>query len=399
MIVARNSGYYFDLKHMTKETSIGLELQRKIGELYTEGLSPSKIVKLYPNENLTLSAIHYYLNKHGVQTRSLSESHIIYSRCDDYFNAINSHEKAQVLGFIAADGCITESQTGQRALTVTLHKTDTDYLEHIKNSLKYSGPIRMSRGVYPSLSITSSLYFNDLVRLGVTQRKSLTLVFPTSDQVPEEFVGSYVCGYFEGDGSIVIRRNRKLSVDGHLSICVTKEFGNTLSRILNVQLDVTSLLRQKKDHQTRNINSYSLLISGNKQVTKVMEWMYKKVPYKMSRKYDKLKEITSLYDANGDFIKTEEWRRLKRDKFLAGMKRNGRDPSQNEKKKAFYVSPKGVVFHILGIAAFGREMGLQCAGLSRLNGGGQTTYKGWSLATPDQVTTARASGILIERFY
>lgn len=382
-----------------KEATTSLELQKIICQLYVDGFSPSEIVKMFPRESLSTSMIHYYLKKHSIRTRSNSESHILYNKTEDYFSSIDSHEKAQVLGFIAADGCITESKSGQRVLTIAIHNMDTDYLEYIKRSLKYTGPITKMRAIYVRLGITSSRYFEDLIKLGITERKSLTLPFPNTSQVPDEFIGSYVCGYFEGDGSVGIRNGRKLSTDVHLSICVTLEFGTRLKQLLSEKLNIGSTITRKRQLRERDINSYNLMINGNCQAIKAMDWMYANVPFKMMRKYSKFDEVRSLYDHNGDFIKTDEWRKLKKEKFLAGMKRNGRDPSQNVKKEAYYLSPDTKVFHVTGVAAFAREMGLQCAGLSRLNGGVQTKYRGWSLATTDQITAARAANTIIEKSY
>lgn len=42
----------------------------------------------------------------------------------------------------------------------------------------------------------------DLVRLGVHQNKSLTLLFPTEDQIPKELQIYWILGYFDGDGCI-----------------------------------------------------------------------------------------------------------------------------------------------------------------------------------------------------
>jgi len=367
--------------------------------MYSDGLSPSKIVGLIPNSNLNPGKIHWCLAKHKVKTRSCSEARRVYHFDEGYFAKIDSHEKAQVLGFIAADGCITESKRGQKVLRVTIHKMDTDCLEHIKKSLRYDGPIFDHRVKYVTLGITSATYFHDLINLGVTQRKSLTLLFPTPQQVPDEFLSSYICGYFEGDGSIHIRRGRKMSIDANLSFCATREWGEVFRKILVERLGVTTRIYRKKCLRKRDINSYSVYVLGNKQVIKVVDWMYQNVPFKMMRKFGQVQEIKNLYNEGGDFIKTDEWRKIKKQKFLDGMKRNGRDPSQNEKKEVFYLSPENAVFHIKGVAAFSREMGLQCAGLSRLNGGFQAKYRGWSLPTPSQISAARSSGTLIEKFY
>src|SRR3989344_4220583 len=86
-----------------------------------------------------------------------------------------SGEMAYVLGFIAAGGNICHSG---RARVLQIACDDMDIIEKIKKTLGYKGPIhekvRVDNKISYSLRICDLTIFNDLQKLNVTERKSLT---------------------------------------------------------------------------------------------------------------------------------------------------------------------------------------------------------------------------------
>ena len=104
-----------------------------------------------------------------------------------------SPEMAYVLGFIAADGNICHSG---RAHTLHIASDDKDVIEKIKKVLNYSGPIRQrvrpNTKISYGLRICDQILFSDLNRLGITERKSLTL----SPAVKNEYVADFFKRFF-----------------------------------------------------------------------------------------------------------------------------------------------------------------------------------------------------------
>ena len=115
----------------------------------------------------------------------------------NYFNKIDTHEKAYVLGFLYADG----SNRGD-GITFTQNMERVDILENIKKALDSETPIRETCPGHYSLEVFSDIIVKDVENLGVVRNKSLILQFPTQIQVPEEFMSSFILGYFDGDGCI-----------------------------------------------------------------------------------------------------------------------------------------------------------------------------------------------------
>ena len=58
--------------------------------------------------------------------------------------------------------------------------------------------------------------FSDLNKLGVVERKSLILTFPTEQQVPKHLMPHFIRGYFDGDGSVYKQKqgNTKIEIGG-----------------------------------------------------------------------------------------------------------------------------------------------------------------------------------------
>ena len=110
-----------------------------------------------------------------------------------------SEEMAYILGFITADGCIAKNKTSYK-LYFSIHEKDKDLLEKIrkilapKNKYSYYKKEKMYH-----FSFTSTEMYNDLMKLGITPRKTFTVKPP---QVPKEFIRDYLRGYIDGDGSI-----------------------------------------------------------------------------------------------------------------------------------------------------------------------------------------------------
>lgn len=117
------------------------------------------------------------------------------------FKKIDSEEKAYWLGFLEADGCI-HSGAGDYRIELGLAEKDFHHLEKYRSFIGKNNKISHRDG-------TNSYRFNfrdktvhaDLINLGCTPRKSLTLCFPTKEQVSNKFLFPFLRGYFDGDGS------------------------------------------------------------------------------------------------------------------------------------------------------------------------------------------------------
>ena len=113
-----------------------------------------------------------------------------------------SSSMAYVLGFFAADGNLAINPNGYHY--IEFNSCDRESIETIRKALDSNHKIaRRKRDPKWKTSfriqISSGPVFKDLIKLGMKLRKSNDLKFPT---IPNNYVGDFVRGYFDGDGHV-----------------------------------------------------------------------------------------------------------------------------------------------------------------------------------------------------
>jgi len=95
---------------------------------------------------------------------------------------------------------------------IAFYSNDKELLEKIRNLLgsnhklapKKRNKFYKNRKQSYQLQIGSKEIFNDLINLGMTPNKSLILEMPN---MPEELLGHFLRGHFDGDGCVYFRKN------------------------------------------------------------------------------------------------------------------------------------------------------------------------------------------------
>ncbi len=151
-----------------------------------------------------------------------------------------SGDMAYVLGYFAADGSMIQNRRGAHYIEIT--STDKVLLALVKKLTHAPQTIakRRTEGNKKRqyrLQIGNSVWFEDLMQLGFTPRKSLTMRFP---KVPDMCHSAFIRGYFDGDGCIYVnhikfadRRKKRLIVMS-LFTSGSQKFLRDLHRILKM---------------------------------------------------------------------------------------------------------------------------------------------------------------------
>lgn len=122
----------------------------------------------------------------------------------DYFSKenIDKHpERLVIIGFIAADGCVSDHNPGQARLEFNLSQKDRCVLEKLNLELSL-GKRHISLN---TTTISNSLYFpsdqmfSDLSKFGIVPRKTQTFNLP---DLSIEDMQYFLRGYFYGDGCV-----------------------------------------------------------------------------------------------------------------------------------------------------------------------------------------------------
>lgn len=162
----------------------------KIIELYSSGLTYKEVIKQFP---ITKRALPKVIKEYGINAKRKNG----YTLNEDYFEVIDTEHKAYWLGFIAADGCITE--TNYFAISLK----DKDILEELKADIEFSGDIyspKSNQGTYYRINFSSKKICDDLRKLGITERKSLS--YNKLPNIRHGLLRHFIRGYFDGDGTI-----------------------------------------------------------------------------------------------------------------------------------------------------------------------------------------------------
>lgn len=134
-----------------------------------------------------------------------------YEYDNNYFEEINTQDKAYWLGFIWADGYIYESKK-QRRLRIALKYDDRKHLEKFRESLRGNMDIKEdtvnSFGAihpYVYIDINSSKLCDDLIRSGVIQYKENRKNLPN---IKDELIPHFLRGLIDADGTIQIQKTK-----------------------------------------------------------------------------------------------------------------------------------------------------------------------------------------------
>lgn len=235
--------YFVEREHLDKgcvDVLLTLEQEKYILNNYKNETT----VKIANKINCSVRDINIFLDYNDLIFNSNK-----YTLNEDYFETINTPNKAYWLGFLYADGCILVRERNKKKsyiLELSLCEDDVLHLEKLKMSLKSNTPIKYKtiKDKYKAcrINICNKKICTDLINLGCTPRKSLTLTFPNENQVPKELIPHFIRGYLDGDGCVYNNGEGKTS----LSFVGTKTFLESIQDIMYDKFGLTkTTLREK----------------------------------------------------------------------------------------------------------------------------------------------------------
>lgn len=156
--------------------------------------------------NLTQSAINGIWYRNGLRNK-VKRKYLLTN--ENYFENIDSQDKAYFLGFIGADGCIYETkyEGKQNILRISIQKQDVKILNILKQFLGTDKPIleyTNNKNTYVSLEISSNKIFDDIENTGLSTKKTYS---NTIANVSNDLMPALIRGYFDGDGTISNHKN------------------------------------------------------------------------------------------------------------------------------------------------------------------------------------------------
>lgn len=247
--------------------------------------------------NICEGSLVRVFKKAGFKTRSESERRRVYKINENFFDEIDTEEKAYFLGLLYADG---HNNTNNNCIRLTLQDRDKEIVIKLNSLIHPDKPIKFTdsskqRAIgknwrdYYGVSIVNKHMSERLVKLGCTSKKSLTLTFPSLNQVPEHLIQHFIRGYFDGDGSVSYPT---------FSIVGTPEF---LEIVQKYFLKIYSFTIKKLVLDKRCQNLVALCYSSKKEVPLIYDWLYKDATIFFERKKIKFEEIIIKMQTKNEF--------------------------------------------------------------------------------------------------
>ena len=260
---------------------------RKYGKKYSEDF----IVNYYVNNHtsirrmaeelgISIDEVRYFLKKNNIHKKQSSgdfDEYRLHKVNKTYFQTIDSEAKAYFLGFIYADGYITND-----ALFWTSHKQDRHILETFCDCVGTDkNCIKTIDEKYLRVMITSKEFVAYLHKQGAVQAKTLILTPPN---IPKDLIPHFIRGYFDGDGSIYYDKNTK---SYRVSFLGTETMLSWIKNFFQVK---TTIRPYKK------IARFDF--GGNRQVFQKLSMIYdsSSEKFRLKRKYEKFLDCKEKYE-------------------------------------------------------------------------------------------------------
>ena len=269
-----------------------IEIIRKYEE---DGLTIEFIAKkIY---KVTPSFVTNLLKSRSIELRSHADVIRKYYPNHNYFNLIDTPEKAYFLGFLYADGC---NQPEINTVKMALQYPDK-YILQTLNDLIQDRPLTSeqksgNRKLQFKMTICSKQISQDLIQWGCPKDKTFKLVFP--EFLDKSLWSHFFRGMWDGDGTV---QKLYAGLVGTEAICLR------MQEIIRSELNINCCI---VEHHSVGIKR--LLVSGRRQLLIFLNWMYRDSEIHMERKYNR---YLALREAIAEQDRLNEMKAIERERM------------------------------------------------------------------------------------
>ena len=265
-----------------------------VKKYFEQSKSSIELSKEYGFSPVTICKI---LKRNGLNARDRTQSNRRYSIKEDYFDNIDTQEKAYIMGLLYADGY---NDTSRNSVNLSLKESDKQILEDITKIIQPEKPLQFVKvnkdncENHYRLVMANRHISQKIAEYGCIKAKTFSVEFP--NWLDEELQSHFIRGYIDGDGWI-----------GKKSICIvgTEKFLDKISEICYSKFGFNTYKRKR--HKHRNHNIFMLDFSGRKKCSQFLDWIYKDAMIFLERKKNASLNLKQIYtesssgiDASGD---------------------------------------------------------------------------------------------------
>lgn len=268
------------------------EFQQIVINLVEEGLTISEIAKQLGKNMSSVSSVVKRFNLTPKKSYINTLDHT-------FFDNIDTSEKAYLLGFFIADGCInTDTERTKGRFSINQSEDDKEIVQAFKKYLNVPSDIQIvnsksgakNRKTQHRLRWTSP-YMRDVLRntYNITSNKTLDIEFQFPiELIPENLQGHFVRGFIDGDGYIGDNGQ-----EGNFSISVVGTGVKFITLIGDLVSKATGMSYSISIAQGKTCEYYSLRWSCDhvnklEKITKLRTYLYNNASIYLARKKDKI---------------------------------------------------------------------------------------------------------------
>lgn len=210
-----------------------------------------------------------------------------------YFDNIDTEEKAYWLGFICADGCVSQYKN-EYVFKITLQRADKDFLAKFIKAIDgdFDVKLKTARVKFDGketkeydtceVSFHDKIFTSNLLKY-FSCNKTEYLRIPK--QIPHSLIRHFIRGFSDGDGCFycnIAKRNKSFEIVGK---CY--DMLNDI-KLVFMENDIFSAIYKKRQ------TNWKLGVYQINELVKLHTYLYKDATIYMERKYYKSQEILKL---------------------------------------------------------------------------------------------------------
>jgi intein/homing endonuclease len=201
----------------------------------------------------------------------------------NYFEIIDTEHKAYWLGFLTADGYLSNRGT----LELTLAEKDAEHVALFKKCLQSEHTLierdsHINGNVFKQyrIAFTDQKIASDLRKYGVNNNKTFNSYIPF-EHIPKHLIRHYIRGLFDGDGSVF--SNGKDRINAMVVCTASITMGNDLISCL-FENDISSTYSIDR---RGNTEVYSIYVNKTREIQRLYKWMYNNATIYLERKHNR----------------------------------------------------------------------------------------------------------------
>lgn len=257
---------------------ISEEMERLICEDYKTGTFSSR--ELGIKYSLSKTTILRVLKRNNIPV--INRRLVNLNLNEEYFKTIDSEEKAYFLGFIFADGCVSNDE-----LFIDIHEKDKEILlkfrECINSQAKITTRIK-GKSSMCRIAIKNKNFTSHLAKFGIIPNKTKNTHHLPIHIISKQYYSHFLRGLIDGDGWVIKTK------EGYYRIGFVTQYQSTAQDFVFI---MNNLIEDKWNNKVviKKEKCATIQIQKQKQVKQLATALYMNSNIHLSRKFQVAQEI------------------------------------------------------------------------------------------------------------